>query len=202
MTLRKKVANALSFAHLTGFAKADEPNDERDRRDDAEDDDPEKKDQDRENGDSKKGKKAEDKKDDDSAQDDEPEKNDDDDKKAKSKAEDDDDSDAEDEDDKDDEMHGKSAAAAARRRERARCAAIFGTKAAGKNPALAANLAFNTRMTRKEAIVVLESTPAAGGFSGRSARNPNLGTGAALPSSKQAVASNWDAAFKKVAPRR
>lgn len=201
-TIRKKVASALSFAHLTGFAKAAEPDDDKTRPDDnAEGDDPEKKDQDHEDGNVKKGKKAtsaEDDKDDESAEDDAPDEKDDDKKAKGSKA--DDDPDAEDDED---EMRGKSAAASARRRERARCAAIFSSKAAGKNPALAANLAFNTSMTRKEALTVLESTPAAtSAYGDRSARNPGIAAGAVRPSGKQAVSNSWDAAFKKVAPRR
>lgn len=58
-----------------------------------------------------------------------------------------------------DEMHGDSTVAAARRRERARCAAIMGCQAAARNPALAANLAFKTRLSRQEAIEFLESLP-------------------------------------------
>lgn len=63
------------------------------------------------------------------------------------------------EDDSNDEMHGHAAVAAARRRERTRCAAIMGCQAAAKNPALAAGLAFKTRLTRQEAIQFLESLP-------------------------------------------
>jgi hypothetical protein len=203
MTLRKKVASALSFAHLTGFAKAEIPEDD-DKDKKAEGDDP--KDQDRENG-NVKGRRAQE--DDESDKefaeynDDEDKKDEDKAKKAKSKAEETDD-DAED-DDSDEEMRGKSASAAARRRERARCAAIFGSKAAAKNPALAANLAFNTSMTRKEALVVLESSPApaSAAYGDRAARNPGIGAGGELQkNSRQATASNWDKAFAKVAPRR
>lgn len=74
-----------------------------------------------------------------------------DDKQAKSKAKSDEDS--------IEEMHGNSVAAAARRRERARCAAIMGCEAAAKNPSLAAGLAFQTRLRRREAIQFLESLP-------------------------------------------
>jgi hypothetical protein len=206
MTLRKKVASALSFAHLTGFAKAAEQDDEKDRREDAEGDDPEKKDDDTGPGNGGKSKKATEK-DDESDDDSDPEKKDDVKKAKKAKAGDDeDDADAaeDDDEDKDEEMRGKSSAAAARRRERARCAAIFSAKAAGMNPALAASLAFNTTMTRKEAIGVLESTPSAAGngLPDRAARNPSLGTSASRQTSQQAVASGWDAAIKKVTPRR
>lgn len=203
-----KVASALSFAHLAGLGMRAKAEDEDDRKDDVEGDEPEKKDQDRENGDSKKGKKArraEDDKDDKSAEGDDLDQDEDDEEdKPRGRKAEDEDPDAEDDDDEE-EMRGTSAAAKARRRERARCAAIFASKAAGKNPALAANLAFNTSMTRKEAIVVLESSPAttAPTDSGRSARNPGLGAGGSVQgSSKQATASRWDAAFAKVAPRR
>lgn len=75
-------------------------------------------------------------------------------KKAKKAKKEEDDEACEDEDDES-EMRGDSEAAQARRRENARCAAIFASPAAAKNPALAASLAFDTRMTRKEAIAVL-----------------------------------------------
>lgn len=214
-TLRKKVASALSFAHLTGFAKA-ETSDDEDKKNKSKNNDSS--DQDREDGDSKKGKKAKNAKDDpdDDRDEDEDGKDgdeldetdqDDEDKKSKkskrAKAEDEDDE--ADEDDPDHEMRGKSASASARRRERARCAAIFGSKAAGKNPALAANLAFNTRMTRKEAIGVLENSPAAASnvYSDRTARNPGIGAGGAIQTSSRAsTSSNWDKVIAKVAPRR
>ncbi|MDP1069401.1 hypothetical protein Q6326_31115, partial [Klebsiella pneumoniae] len=80
--------------------------------------------------------------------------------------------------DDEDELHGKSAVASARRRERARCAAIFGSRYAARNPVLAASLAFNTSMTRDQALTVLRDTPAgASAASGRSDRNPRLGAG-------------------------
>lgn len=117
------------------------------------------------------------------------------------RADDDDDADAEEDDDDEEEMRGKSAAARARRRERARCAAIFACKGAGRDPELAAELAFETTMTRKEAIAVLSKTR--GGATGQRIRgNPQLGTGAP-PSmtSEQAVAASWDAAFQKAGAR-
>jgi hypothetical protein len=211
MTLRNKVASALSFAHLAGLgsrarAEDDKPADKEDEKSKkskrADDENPDKKDQDHEDGDAK-GSRAEDDDDDALAEDEDSDKDDDaeddeDDKKAKkakAKADDDDD---------DSEMRGNSAAAAARRRERARCASIFASKFAAKNPALAANLAFNTSMTRKEALVVLENTPSASsGYPDRQARNPNLGAGgASQPNLKQATTSSWDRAFAKANPRR
>ena len=56
---------------------------------------------------------------------------------------------------------------AARLRERSRCAAIFRDEAAGKNPALAAELAFSTDLPRGQAIKVLR----AGGLAVASPRN-------------------------------
>jgi hypothetical protein len=195
MTLRSKVASALSFAHLAGLAsaRASEDDDKDPKKDSAEGDDPEKKDDD----DKTKSNKADDDKEKKTAEGDDPDKKDDDDSKSKGKKakseEDDDDNKkpaAEDDDDEDeDEMRGNSAAASARRRERARCAAIFASKAAGRNPALAANLAFNTSMTRQEALAVLENSPAAVTSIGdRSARNPDLGAGGEMGAPKQSAA--------------
>lgn len=105
----------------------------------------------------------------------------------------------EDDDDPDEEMKGKSAAAQARRREQARCAAIFAHSAAGKNPQLAANLAFKTRMSRGEALAILEGTPAPApsraAHPGRGAQNPNLSAAPAPQASKQqSVDASWEAA--------
>lgn len=65
----------------------------------------------------------------------------------------DDDTDAEDE--KDEEKAG------ARARERGRCAAIFASPLAGRNPAAAAEIAFNTNLTRKAALRMLSTVAAA-----------------------------------------
>jgi hypothetical protein len=205
-TLRSKVASALSFAHLAGLgqrskAEGDDPekkDDEEAKGSRAEGDDSEDKEKDDTNSKKSKAEKGDDDKD--YAEGDDPDKKDEDADAKGSKAEGDDkEKDAEGDDDED-EMSGKSAAASARRRERARCAAIFGSKAAGRNPVLAANLAFNTRMTRKEAIAVLESTPAAvQPGADRSGRNPVLGSGASAGRNpKQAIASSWDQAFASV----
>jgi hypothetical protein len=116
-----------------------------------------------------------------------------------------DDDEEEDKDDKDDdemEMRGRSPAAKARRREQARCAAIFASRAAARNPVMAAHLAFRTRLPRKEAVAMLEATPAPGLSTDRSLRNPRVGPGGSQElSSRQAVASSWDRAFEKVNPR-
>jgi len=188
--LRAAVANALSFAHLsgvTGKASAKAEDDDEKKKDPpasddtskAEGDDPEKED------DEKKDAKA---------ADDTSDPEDDDEKKDAKKAS------ASDEDDDDEEMHGKSAAASARRREQARCAAIFASPAAARNVALAANLAFKTRMSRAEAIAVLEGTPGtAPAGASRAASNPQLGAGGERSmGSAKAVASSWSNAFAKV----
>jgi hypothetical protein len=197
MTLRSLAARGLSFAHLGGMsAKAAKAEDEDE-------------DQDREDGNAKKSKKAKASDDDDDDQGDDGQKSGKAKSKAKSKAEDEDGEEDEDDegkeraddgDDEDEEMRGKSAVARARRREQARCAAIMGHKAAGRNVVLAANLAFSTRMGRKEAIAVLSATPAASvPGQGRSARNPNLGAGGEVSRNPAAaVAAGWDRSFAKV----
>jgi len=108
------------------------------------------------------------------------------------------------EDDPADEMRGSSALAAARRRERARCAAILRSEFAEGRRALAAHLAFNTAMTRSEAIAFLKTCPAAAAPApspaahlGRAARNPNLSACAPPAGSRsQQLAGMWDRAFQ------
>ncbi|MER3009193.1 hypothetical protein ABTW51_09355 [Serratia nematodiphila] len=139
----------LKFAHLLGLnkkaseeedddkekskkAKSRRAEEERDDEEDAEDDDD-----------------SEDMEDDDDR---EPDAEDDDDdkekgKKAKSRRAEEDDEDAE-EDENRDVKKG-------RRAERKRCAAIFGSKHAAGRPDMAAHLAFNTRMSAREAIDTL-----------------------------------------------
>ncbi|WP_174958030.1 hypothetical protein [Burkholderia aenigmatica] len=206
----------MSFAHLTGgkrAARADDDQKQGDRDDEsAEGDDPQ--DRDRDDGDSsgskgKKGKRAEDDRDDENAEDDELEEDDSGKGKKGKRAEDDDPDDerAEDEDDDEEEMRGKSAVARARRRERARCAAIMGSKAAGRNVELAANLAFNTSMTRKEALAILRASPAADSGSARSQaraeRNPRIGAGGEVHRNPpREAASGWDRAFSKITGKR
>lgn len=216
MSKLSRVASALSFAHLAGIgsmrgknARADEDEEERKkdaRAEDDEEDDDLPSDDDKKNRKAKRAKAGEDADDNDDdldADEDDHDAEDDDegDKKSRrakgSKSADDDDPDAEDDED---ELHGKSAVASARRRERARCAAIFGSRYAARNPVLAASLAFNTSMTRDQALTVLRDTPAgASAASGRSDRNPRLGAGGDdSPSRQVAIASRWDRAMSKV----
>lgn len=214
-------ASAISFAHLGSVrgksARAADDKD-KDYKDDDKDDEKDasakKADDEDDTGDDDASARA----DDPSAEDDD-DKDDKDEKKGKAKtasAEDDDDKDDkkpegkkgskasasgpdEDEDDAE-ELHGKSAVARARLREQARCAAIMGCRAAGRNVPLAAQLALSTRMTRDEAIAVLENTPAASAdtSSSRAARNPRLGSGGEVAmDSKAALSAGWDRAFEK-----
>ena len=84
-----------------------------------------------------------------------------------------------------------------------RCASMMGSAAAGKNPVLAANLAFKTSMTRKQALAVLNDTPAPAAAAPASRRNPSLGAGGERgASSAQAIASSWDTAMQKARPAR
>ena len=205
MSIKKKLAGALSFAHLAGVGRAQSSDDDKPIDDDkekqkaarAEDEDPEEEDDKK-----KDGAKAKDDETDAKAEDDDQPSSDDGDgddkgdKKGRAKADED--------DDRDDEMRGASAVAKARLREQARCAAIFASAGAAKNPVLAANLAFKTRMSRKEALVVLDSTPAAApSHAHRSARNPALGAGdPPQQSQKQAQTARWDAAFAAVPGHR
>ena len=77
--------------------------------------------------------------------------------KAKShRADDDEDDEGDDDTDAEDEKDDDKAKA--RARERGRCAAIFSCSAAGRLPAVAAQLAFATTMSRSAAISVLEAT--------------------------------------------
>ncbi|WP_291785211.1 hypothetical protein [Luteibacter sp.] len=175
------MANAFSFAHLGGIGRGKASKA-------AEGDDEEKKDAKAkaEEEDEDDDKSAEGEEDDAKAEGDQPEKKDDEEKGAKAEGDD---------EDKDEEMRGNSASAQARRREQSRCAAIFASPAAARNPVLAANLAFKGRMPRREAIALLESTPApaAAGYVGRAARNPQVGAdGGAKPTPQQATAARWD----------
>lgn len=111
------------------------------------------------------------------------------------------------EDDDEDEMRGDGAAAQARGRERARCVAILTSEGGVRNPALAGHLAFNTSMTRQQAIAALADAPAAArpaAGNGREARNPNLDPSGqeAGASSGKAITAGWDTAFAKTSGRK
>ena len=138
-----KITAALGFAHLLGLpaASASVPeDDEKKQRAEESDDDYAKRmetdDKDDDDGDDKKGaKKAEDE----------------DDEKDKAKSEGDKKEQPDDEDDKE---------KAARKSERARCAAIFTSAAAGTRPDMAAHLAFNTDMSVSAAVDMLSAISA------------------------------------------
>jgi hypothetical protein len=90
-----------------------------------------------------------------------------------------------------------------RHAERNRCAAIFAHPNAAKQPDFAGNLAFNTRLTKAEALVLMESAPAAAtgrlGERMASVPQPRLGPGGAPETgSAQAIGASWDRAFAKV----
>jgi hypothetical protein len=99
---------------------------------------------------------------------------------------------------------------AARAKERARCAAIFGSKAAAGRPDVAAHLAFNTAMSAREAVGMLDAIGAgaqAGAATGRQSLSSRMakvpeqkiGSGAAGTASpaQAAAASILDAGKKR-----
>jgi hypothetical protein len=185
-TLMAKVASALSFAHLAGLprsnakakSKADDGDDKKESPEPDDEDDEKAKSNDEDKN------YAEDDDPDSQAEsdDNEPEDGEKKDKAKKASADD---------DKKEDDEEKMQAGA---RRERARCAAIFASPAAARNVQLAAELAFNTDLSSKQAVAVLEKSPAARpAHPDRAARNPRVGSGAgAAPDEKQAVASRWD----------
>lgn len=159
MSIRQKMA-ATPFAHLLGISASismkSEEDEERKQKADESDDDYAKR---MEKLDDEDAKKAEDekKKDDEARKAEEDKKKDEDAKQAK-KAEESGDEDEKDDEKEDDEKESrKGRAKSARQRERARCAAIFSHQAAAGIPHVAANLAFNTNLSRKEAVAVLQS---------------------------------------------
>ncbi|HEX7853867.1 MAG TPA: hypothetical protein VF503_09245 [Sphingobium sp.] len=110
-------------------------------------------------------------------------------------------------DDDEKEMRGDGAVASARRREQQRICHILGHASAANNVALAVSLACETRMTRKEAVALLTSQPAATQGSGpqrnqhsrpdRSSRNADLSSDTAPPNGREAVNASWGKAFAK-----
>ncbi|MGZ3272383.1 MAG: hypothetical protein ACXU82_03875 [Caulobacteraceae bacterium] len=214
MKLSTAVGRALSFSHLAGIgrgpaAKAEDNTDK--KPDDAAEDDAPADDDKKPNG---KKAKADDETDDqgcddgddkpdEAAADDTPDDEDQDPKGKKAKASEDDGDD--DPDDKKDQMKSSASYKAGRKAERARCARIFGSKVAGRNPALAAHLAFNTGISSAAALQILTETPVSAAATtlgeGRSARNPDL---TADPPVKGAAAidSRWDKAMQRVRPTK
>lgn len=191
MSIATRLAGKLSFAHLASrrpaaaAAEGDQPEDE-DKKPDVASDEPEAEDDEKKPD----AKGAAEVADDEEPDGDEP-----------AKAEHDE---PDGDEDPDKEMRGNSPIAAARRRERARCAAIFASPAAGRNPVLAAKLAFTTSMPRTEALAVLEGTPApaAAANPARAARNPQLGAGGERQTdTRAAAAAGWDKAFAKYGRR-
>lgn len=148
------------FAHLLGKASRAEDDDEEKKdakKSRADDDDP-----DRDDDKSRRADEDDDQDDDDDKKESKKSRAEDDDEsdedskrgkksKSRSKAEADDE-DEDDEDDEDDESDDKKEG---RRAERARCAAIFKSKAASGRPDLAAQLAFGTNLSVKEARAIM-----------------------------------------------
>lgn len=196
------MASASRFAHLAGLSRTKVRADtDDDRSTDAEDDD---KDPDASDDDDdtmpagKKGRKGKAKR----ANDDDRDPDAEDDDKDPDAEDGDKDPDAEDDDkDPDAEDDGDEKKALASRDGRLatrRCAAIFGHKAAAGNIALAASLAFETKMSSREAIAVLRSQEGNNPTShraDRASRNPQLGTDRGRPSRSEATKASWDQAF-------
>lgn len=109
------------------------------------------------------------------------------------------------EDDEDDEEdQDDPQACAARSRERARCAAIFATKAAAGRPDLAAHLAFNTSLPRSQAIGLLRtaaagSTRRGGALADAMATFGQQRVSASAPgmSARARIDDSWDAAARR-----
>ncbi len=211
MKLAKQLASAAPFAHLLGLAtKAkraeEEDDDKKAKRAQEGDDEQEDKKESRADSDSDdvdaddSDESAEDDVGDDSKKDSKKSK------KAKRAESEDDDLDEDDDQDDDEEDEDKSAKAA-RRAERARCKAIFESPSAGVRPDVAAHLAFNTNMSSKAAIAMLETVAAGGAAQPRSlaermakVKNTNVGAdGGSAPGANTpaGVAAQIIAAGKK-----
>ena len=175
------MASTSSFAHLLGLGSANagkskaETEDERVKREEQEREDAKKA--------GKDGGKAKAEGDDNKPDDQGEDESDEDYKERKRKEQEEDDEKAADEEDEKDEKDAKSKAS--RMRERARCAAIFASPAAGLRPDLAAHFAFNTNLSRKDAVSTLAVSAQGGaaptasraGLGDRMSRqaNPDLG---------------------------
>lgn len=176
MNLRNAAGAAVSrFAHLSGLAspkskaEGDKPEDDKD--------------------DEKEKPATEDDKDDDAkakAKDDDADPNDDDDRK---------DQDGEEDDKEPKDKDAKAAYAAGFRDAQARAASIFGHAAAAGNPALAAELAFNTNVPAAQAVALLSvgGVSPRSGLASRMASTKPISVGADhasdIPASKGAEAS-------------
>jgi hypothetical protein len=105
------------------------------------------------------------------------------------------------------ELRGDSPASLARQRERARCEAIVMSPAGLANLSMAKHLAFDTTVTRDEALQLLAMAPqpkargmSAAASAARASRNPSLGCGGSLPvCSSQARAATWDRSLQAAA---
>lgn len=221
LTSRLFGGSAMGFAHLASIVqpsgkaaktRSDDDKDDKDARGRAGDDDDK---DDKDKGGKARGRAEDDDEDKDKDKGGRADGGDDDDKDARGRADDDDDDkdkggradDGDDDDDdekKDDKesRRGKASTAEYRRgvkAERARCAAIFGAKAAAANVPLAASLAFETGMSADAAIRVLKGQPAPNSAGAdRSRRNPDLGPDGAPQGSSSRKA--WGAAIDKVTP--
>lgn len=194
MTLKTRVSAALSFAHLLGLSAAKAEDDEMKQRADESDEDYAKRMEEEDK------KQRDDESDEDYAkrmeEEDKKQRDDESDEDYAKRMEGDDDGAGDDEKEK-----------AARTSERARCAAIFASPAAGIRPDMAAHLAFSTDMSKAEAIKMLTAFASGGpapkkSLASRMAvhKTPNPGANAgSVPtvSGPQAVAQQIMAAAKK-----
>jgi hypothetical protein len=85
------------------------------------------------------------------------------------------------------------------RRGIARCAAIFASPGAGTNPVLAAQFAFDSQMTRGEAIRALRAAPTPA-RADRQNRNPHVGPSRQGGGERADVQQMWGDAFARVVP--
>ena len=198
--LTRRLSNALPFAHLLGLSSAkaqdDDQDDERKQGADESDEDYAKRMEELD---------KEDNDDDDDEEDDVPAKKS---KKSKKASSDDDNQEDDDDSEKAEDDDSAKAVKAARNFERARCAAIFASPAAGIRPDMAAHLAFTTNMSSASAIAMLEVAAKGGSAQSdkkslanrmASVQTPNPGANAGSPSANpsQALAQQILAAGKK-----
>lgn len=175
------MASTSTFAHLLGLGGANAGKSKSKAETETEDERVKREEQEREDA-KKAGKgggkpKAEDGEDDKKPDDQGEDEPDEDYKERKKKEQEEEDEKASDEQDEEDEKDAKKKAA--RMRERARCSAIFASSAAGTRPDLAAHFAFNTSLSRRDAVATLEvaaqgsAAPRKGTLATRMDREPN-----------------------------